>query len=116
MMLPFMVGMSFLVLGIILLLGKLIRVITPNLQKLFIPSSLIGGIILELFLDKFDKYKTLDRNLMMRIQGLSLDVLIVSAIATLSLDAIGDNLTPFIILSVVMLFWIGIGLLYFGRK
>lgn len=45
MMLPFMVGMSFLVLGIILLLGKLIRVITPNLQKLFIPSSLIGGFL-----------------------------------------------------------------------
>jgi ESS family glutamate:Na+ symporter len=40
-----MVGMSFLVLGIILLLGKWIRVITPNLQKLFIPSSLIGGFL-----------------------------------------------------------------------
>jgi ESS family glutamate:Na+ symporter len=37
-----MVGMSFLVLGIILLLGKWIRVITPLLQKLFIPSSLTG--------------------------------------------------------------------------
>ena len=42
---PSMVGMSFLVLGIILLLGKWIRVITPNLQKLFIPSSLIGGFL-----------------------------------------------------------------------
>ncbi|RXA20560.1 sodium:glutamate symporter [Methanosarcina sp. MSH10X1] len=69
------------------------------------PLAMIGGIILELFLDKFDKYKTLDRNLMMRIQGLSLDILIASAIATLSLDVIGGNLMPFIILSVAGIVW-----------
>ncbi|MEZ5335094.1 MAG: hypothetical protein R2741_07610 [Methanolobus sp.] len=44
-----MVGMSFLVLGVILLMGKWIRVVSPSLQKLFIPSSLIGG-FLALFL------------------------------------------------------------------
>jgi len=38
-----MIGMSFLVLGVILLLGKWIRVMSPPIQKLFIPSSLIGG-------------------------------------------------------------------------
>lgn len=69
------------------------------------PLAMIGGIILEMFLDRFDTYKTLDRNLMMRIQGLSLDILIVSAIATLSLEAIGGNLAPFLILSIVGIFW-----------
>ncbi|WP_410508676.1 sodium/glutamate symporter [Methanosarcina hadiensis] len=69
------------------------------------PLAMIGGIILEIFLDRFDKYKTLDRNLMMRIQGFSLDVLIVSAIATLSLEAISGNLAPFIILSIVGVLW-----------
>lgn len=69
------------------------------------PLAMIGGIILELFLDRFDKYKTLDRNLVMRIQGLSLDILIASAIATLSLDVIGSNLEPFIILSIVGIVW-----------
>ena len=38
---------------------------------------------------------------MLRIQGLALDCLIVSAIATLSLQAVGDNLAAFTILAVV---------------
>lgn len=37
---------------------------------------------------------------MLRIQGLALDFLIVSAIATLSLEAVGDNLAAFAILAV----------------
>ncbi len=44
-----MVAASFLILGLILLIGKWIRVITPPLQKLFLPSSIIGG-FLALFL------------------------------------------------------------------
>ncbi|WP_269849972.1 sodium/glutamate symporter family protein [Methanosarcina horonobensis] len=44
-MTPSAVGMSFLVLGLLLLLGKWIRVTTSYLQKLFIPSSLIGGFL-----------------------------------------------------------------------
>jgi ESS family glutamate:Na+ symporter len=80
------------------------------------PLAMIGGIILELFLDRYDKYKTLDRNLMMRIQGLSLDILIVSAIATLSLDAIGGNLAPFIILSIVGIVWNVAAFLFLGPR
>lgn len=80
------------------------------------PLAMIGGIILELFLDRFDKYKTLDRNLMMRIQGLSLDILIVSAIATLSLEAISGNLAPFIILSIVGVLWNVIAFLLLGPR
>ncbi len=80
------------------------------------PLAMIGGIILQIFLDKFDSYHTLDRDLMMRIQGLSLDILITSAIATLSLTVIGNNLMPFLILATVGIGWNLIAFLYLGPK
>ncbi len=78
------------------------------------PLAMIGGIILQLFLDRYDVHQTLDRGLMMRIQGFSLDVLIVSAIATLSLSVIGDNLMPFIILAGVGIVWNLIAFFFLG--
>jgi ESS family glutamate:Na+ symporter len=69
-----------------------------------------------MFLDRFDVHMTLDRNLMMRIQGLSLDVLITSAIATLSLNVIGNNLIPFIILATVGIMWNLIAFMFLGPR
>jgi len=40
------VGFAILILGLFLLIGKVIRVTTPAVQKLFLPSSIIGGFIL----------------------------------------------------------------------
>ncbi|AEH61535.1 sodium/glutamate symporter [Methanosalsum zhilinae DSM 4017] len=80
------------------------------------PLAMIGGIILQIFLDRFDVHQTLDRNIMMRIQGLSLDILIVSAIATLSLAVIGDNLAPFIILGVVGIVWNVVAYIYLAPR
>lgn len=103
------IGIGYIILQILQLIEELSWVRTTGIHLLehmpLFPLAMIGGIILEMFLDRFDTYKTLDRNLMMRIQGLSLDILIVSAIATLSLEAIGGNLAPFLILSIVGIFW-----------
>ncbi|MDG6243823.1 MAG: sodium/glutamate symporter [Methanolobus sp.] len=80
------------------------------------PMAMIGGILLQLFLDRFDVHQTLDRDLMMRIQGLSLDILITSAIATLSLTVIGNNLIPFLILATVGIVWNVVAFLFLGPK
>ncbi|MBU4607468.1 MAG: hypothetical protein KUA33_09125 [Methanobacterium sp.] len=56
--------------------------------------------------------RTLDRDLIVRIQGFSLDVLIVSAIATLSLGIIGENLIPFFILALVGITWNLVAFIY----
>jgi Na+/glutamate symporter len=80
------------------------------------PLAMIGGIILQIFLDRYDVHQTLDRDLMMRIQGLSLDILITSAIATLSLAVIGNNLMPFIILATVGIVWNLVSFLFLGPK
>lgn len=80
------------------------------------PLAMIGGIILQLLLERFDRYHTLDRDIMMRIQGLSLDILITSAIATLSLAVIGSNLVPFLILATVGIVWNLVAFLLLGPK
>lgn len=64
------------------------------------PFAMIGGIIIQLIFTKYDKYETIDRGLINRIQGLALDILIVSALATLALSVLGTYFVPFIILSV----------------
>lgn len=69
------------------------------------PLAMLGGIIIQIFLDKFDTYELIDRNTINRIQGLALDFLIVSAIGSLSLKVIGDNIEVFLILAVAGITW-----------
>ncbi|MBT2581627.1 sodium/glutamate symporter [Planococcus sp. ISL-109] len=69
------------------------------------PLAMIGGVLLQLFLDRYDKYKLVNRKMVLRIQGLALDFLIVSALATLSLTVIGDNLIPFLLLAATGIAW-----------
>ena len=64
------------------------------------PLAMIGGIILQLGLNKIGYGHLIDAGIMLRIQGLALDLLIVAALATISLEAIADNLWPFILLCV----------------
>ncbi|WP_078394751.1 sodium/glutamate symporter [Shouchella patagoniensis] len=64
------------------------------------PFAMIGGIILQFILSKTDKHQLIDRETINRIQGVGLDFLIISAMASLSLATIGNNIGPFIILSV----------------
>ena len=80
------------------------------------PMAMIGGLILQLIIDKFDKNNVVDRGTISRVQGLSLDFLIVSAIATLSLTVIGSNIGPFIILAITGILWNTIGFLILAPK
>ncbi|MGD6941900.1 sodium/glutamate symporter [Cytobacillus gottheilii] len=61
------------------------------------PFAMLGGILLQLVLGRFDSHKLTDRETINRIQGVALDFLIISAMASLSLQVIGENLLPFII-------------------
>ncbi|WP_313821267.1 sodium/glutamate symporter [Citricoccus sp.] len=69
------------------------------------PLAMLGGVIIQVFVDRFDKAEMIDRGMMERIQGMSLDVLIIAALATLSLDAIASNLEPFMILAAAGVAW-----------
>lgn len=65
------------------------------------PLALLGGVILQLIAKKMGAAHLVDHQIMLRIQGLALDFLILSALATLSLSAIGSNFAPFVILAIV---------------
>lgn len=80
------------------------------------PLAMIGGILVQLVFTKIDKAHILDRQMIMRIQGFSLDVLILSAIGTVSLDVIGEYLVPFLLLALAGIIWNVFGLLVLGPR
>ncbi len=69
------------------------------------PLAMLGGVILQLFLERYDRFGLVDRKMIKRIQGLALDLLIVAAIASLSLQVIGENIWVFILLAVTGILW-----------
>lgn len=67
--------------------------------------AMLGSVLVQLVLKRFKAGALIDRGFILRIQGWALDFLIVSALATLSLNVIGDNLAPFLLLAAVGLGW-----------
>lgn len=70
------------------------------------PMAMIGGVLLQVILIKTGRAKYVSRELINRISGFSLDLIIVSALATMSLSSIGKNWAAFIILAVAGLLWV----------
>lgn len=69
------------------------------------PLAMIGGLIVQQLIGRFDRNDLMDRETLIRIQGLALDLLIASAIASLSLAVIASNLAPFVILGIAGIAW-----------
>ncbi|MBD2342862.1 sodium/glutamate symporter [Anabaena subtropica] len=69
------------------------------------PIALIGGIIVQYILIRTGRTYLISRPLMERIGGLALDITIVTALASISLTVLGNNLAPFIILSIAGIVW-----------
>jgi glutamate:Na+ symporter, ESS family len=63
------------------------------------PMALLGGVATQLLYDRFSPYKLIDKKVLARIEGFSLDVLIVASITTLSISAISEHILPFLILA-----------------
>jgi glutamate:Na+ symporter, ESS family len=69
------------------------------------PLAMIGGVIVQLAIDRLGLGDRVSRRLMNRISGASLDLIIVGAIATLSLQALGENLIPILLLATLGTVW-----------
>ncbi len=80
------------------------------------PLALIGGILVQLLLVRLKKQYLISRPLINHIGGVALDVTIVTALATLSLAAIGENLVPFLLLSIGGIAWNLFVMLYFAPR
>ena len=69
------------------------------------PMAMLGGVLLQLVLDRTGRAELVDRRLINRISGAALDMIIVAALGTLSVEAIGGNLAPFLVLAIAGILW-----------
>jgi ESS family glutamate:Na+ symporter len=69
------------------------------------PLAMLGGVAVQVVLDRSGRGELVDRRLMNRIGGFSLDLIIVAALGTLSLDALGGHLAPFLLLALAGIVW-----------
>lgn len=69
------------------------------------PLAMIGGVVIQITLDKLGKSHLANQRMMDRIGGTALDFTIVAALGALSLQAIGDNLVPFLLLAGAGIAW-----------
>lgn len=79
------------------------------------PLAMIGGVAVQLLGLKLGYARLIDRQLINRIGGLALDLLIVAALATLSLEVLGDNLLVLASLIVAGVAWNLFGFLVLAR-
>ncbi len=69
------------------------------------PLAMIGGLIVQIFSSKVKIDKYFDKQSFDRILGFSLDILVLSAIASIKLDVFIDNLWPFVIIMTTGIAW-----------
>jgi len=79
------------------------------------PLAMIGGVAIQSLGDRFGFARLIDRRLMNRLSGSSLDILIVAAMGALSLDAIGANTGPFLLLATGGVLWNVFGFMVLAR-
>jgi ESS family glutamate:Na+ symporter len=80
------------------------------------PIALIGGLIVQLLVERTGRSYLISRPLIERIGGVALDVTIVTALASISLAVLGSNLGPFLILSVAGIAWNVLAFIYLGPR
>jgi len=69
------------------------------------PLCMIGGLVVQLFEERFDRHRLIDPGLTRRIQNTSLDFLVVAAIALIRVDVLTAGLVPFAVIIVAAIAW-----------
>ncbi|MCD6404818.1 MAG: sodium:glutamate symporter [Planctomycetes bacterium] len=69
------------------------------------PLCMLGGIVVQLLADRFDKYRIIDPGLTRRIQNSALDFLVIAAIATIRIEAVRSAIWPFLIIVAAGILW-----------
>jgi glutamate:Na+ symporter, ESS family len=69
------------------------------------PLAMIGGVLVQLLGGRLGYAHLLDRRLVNRISGAALDLLIVAALGSLSLAAVGANAAPFLLIALTGIAW-----------
>ena len=80
------------------------------------PMALIGGIIIQVIMTRLDLDVLIIRRLQERIAGVALDLLVVTALASINLAVLGANIGIFLILSIVGIAWNVLSFVYIAPK
>ncbi len=80
------------------------------------PLAMIGGLILQKILAKTFVAELIDRRTLVRIQGMCLEFLVVSAIASISLPVIWDYFAPLMISTIFITVFIVAFFFYVGKR
>jgi glutamate:Na+ symporter, ESS family len=80
------------------------------------PLAMIGGVLIQLVVDRTGHAHLISRRLMNRISGTALDFTIVAALGALSLTAIAENLWPFLILAAAGIAWSVLAVLFIAPR
>lgn len=80
------------------------------------PIALIGGIIVQLVMTRLDLDALIIRRLQERIGGVALDVVIITALASINLTVLGANLGVFLTLSIAGILWNVLAFIYLAPR
>lgn len=80
------------------------------------PLAMVGGVIIQLIIDRMGWQQHISRRMISRISGTALDFVIVAALATISLQAIGEHFWPILLLSVTGIVWCGFALVFIAPR
>ena len=119
------------VIGIAVLIGYLIKLgfaelnhyVPKNIQELEIlntfplfPLCMIGGLLLQCFMNKIKIGYIVSHGQMTRVSGSALDFLVVAAVASIRLELIIQNWQPFVALVLVGILWNIFCVLWLARR
>ena len=80
------------------------------------PMALIGGIIIQVIMKRLDLDVLIIRRLQERIAGVALDLLVVTALASINLAVLGANVGIFLTLSIVGILWNVLAFVYLAPR
>lgn len=80
------------------------------------PFTIIGGVLVQLVAVRYGFGWAVNRRAVEGLGGLSIDGIVICAIGTLSLGALGDNVGPLVILAVASVAWSIVLTLVIGRR
>jgi ESS family glutamate:Na+ symporter len=80
------------------------------------PFTIIGGVLVQLVAVRYGFAWAVNRRAVEGLGGLSIDGIIICAIGTLSLSALGNNIVPLVILAVASVAWSVVLVLIIGRR
>jgi ESS family glutamate:Na+ symporter len=80
------------------------------------PFTIMGGVIVQLAAVRFNFEWAVNRTAVSGLGGLSVDGIVICAIGTLSLAALGDNIGPLLILAVASVAWSILVAMVIGRR